>query len=264
MSALEGRLAVIGAGSMGRTILAGLLAAGVQADQVVATARSEQTRQRVADELGVETTDDNAAAVREADVVLLATKPAVALRVAEALPVKEGAVLVSVVAGLSTAALEQALPNARVVRAMPNTAAAVGESMTGLSAGATGQDALPVAEALLGAVGRTVVLPEDQQDLVVATSGSGIAYLYLVAEAMVEAGVTLGLARAQSSALVRQTFAGAAAMLGTEQHPTLLREQVTSPGGTTAAAIAELEAHGVRTALLEAMRAARDASAGLG
>ncbi|MCT1458663.1 pyrroline-5-carboxylate reductase [Aestuariimicrobium sp. p3-SID1156] len=265
-SPLDGRLAVIGAGSMGSAIIGGLLRAGVAPDQVVATTRTQGSGAKLAADLGIGTTTDNAEAVSGADVVLLAVKPKDILSVARQLPVAPGTVVVSVAAGISTAALEDALPEgARVVRAMPNTPAAVGLAMTGISAGTSADaEAVDIAERLLQAVGKVVVLPEPQQDLVVASAGSAVAYLFLVAEAMIDAGVTLGLTRRQADEMVRQTFAGAAGMLETGEHPGRLREQVTSPGGTTAAGLAALEAHGLRTALLEAMRAASERSAELG
>lgn len=261
---VQGRLALIGGGNMGRTILSGLLAAGVAPYQLVATARSAESRAKLA-ALGIQAIEDNAVAVTGAETVVLAVKPKDVLALAHDLPIESGTLLVSVAAGISTAALEGAVPGARVVRAMPNTPAAVGEGMTGISGGASaGPEDVERAAALLGSVGKVVEVPESQQDLVVAASGSGVAYLFLVAEAMIEAGVTLGLTRAQAGELVQQTFTGASAMLATGEHPTLLREAVTSPGGTTAAALQVLESHGLRTAFLEAMTAARDRSAELG
>ena len=265
MSPLNGRLAMLGAGSMGRAILQGLLAAGVGTDQLVATGRNPERLAQLAADLGIEVTDDNAAAVRDADVVVIAVKPKDVLALVEGLSFQEGTLLVSVAAGISAAALEAAAPTAHVVRVMPNTPARVGQGMSGISGGASATDEdVERAARLMSAVGRAVVVPENQQDLVVAACGSGVAYLFLVAEAMIESGVTLGLTRAQAAEMVTQTFTGASAMLATGEHPAMLREAVTSPGGTTAAALRTLEAHGVRTAFHEAMTAARDASAALG
>lgn len=264
-AALTGRLAMIGAGNMGRTILAGLLAAGVAPEQLAASTRSQASAERLAEELGIQTGTDNQAAVADADIVVLAVKPKDIVATVDSLDLAEGTVLVSVAAGISTAAIEAVAPGTHVVRVMPNTPAQQRQGMSGVSGGASASDAhvTQVVE-LMSAVGKAVVVPESQQDLVVAVSGSGVAYLYLVAESMISAGVTLGLTRAVAAEMVVQTFAGATAMLQTGEHPAVLRENVSSPGGTTVQALAQLEAHGIRTALLDAMTAARDASAGLG
>jgi pyrroline-5-carboxylate reductase len=149
---------------------------------------------------------------------------------------------------------------------MPNTPALVGQGMAALSPGSScTPQQLEQVRALLGASGRTVVVPESQQDAVTAVSGSGPAYVFYVADAMIEAGVMLGLSRATSAELTVQTLLGAATMLSeTGTHPVLLREAVTSPGGTTAAALRQLDAHGVRAAFLDAMEACRDRSRELG
>lgn len=259
------RLAVIGAGNMGGAIVQGLVASGaLQPSQIQVANRSERRLAPLAD-LGVGTGTDNQAAVQHADVVLLGVKPAMLAEVAGSLDLQPGTVLVSIAAGLTTTVVEQAQPQAHVVRAMPNTPAKVGQALTSISPGSSA-DAADVAlvRALFDAIGSTVVIDEAQQSIAIALSGSGVAYLYLVAEAMIEGGVTLGMPRDQATQVIVQTFTGAAAMLETGEHPGLLREQVTSPGGTTAAALQTLEAHGLRTALLEAMRAAvaRDAELG--
>jgi pyrroline-5-carboxylate reductase len=179
-------------------------------------------------------------------------------------------VVVSLAAGIPTAALERWLPDATpVVRVMPNTPLLVGRAMCVLSPGRHADEAaLGTAEALLGAVGRTVRVPESQQDAATALSGSGPAYLFLVAEAMIEAGVALGLARPVATQLVSATVDGAGGLLTDDAagpaHPALLREAVTSPGGTTAAALRVLEAHGLRAAFADAAEACRDTSRALG
>ena len=264
-AALTGRLAMIGAGNMGRTILAGLLAAGVTPDQLAASTRSQASAERLAEELGIQTGTDNQAATADAQIVVLAVKPKDVVATVADLDLTEGTVVVSVAAGISTAAIEAVAPGCHVVRVMPNTPAQQREGMSGVSGGASASEehVAQVVE-LMSAVGKAVVVPESQQDLVVAASGSGVAYLYLVAESMINAGVTLGLTRAAAVEMVVQTFAGATAMLQTGEHPAVLRENVSSPGGTTVQALAQLEAHGIRTAFLDAMTAARDASAGLG
>jgi pyrroline-5-carboxylate reductase len=166
-------------------------------------------------------------------------------------------------AGIPTRAIEKHIPDGvAVVRVMPNTPALVDEGMAAISAGThCDDDHLATAEALLSTTGRVVRVPEKQQDAVTAISGSGPAYLFFVVEAMIEAGVHLGLPRTTATELVVQTVVGSAKLLReTGTHPTVLREQVTSPGGTTAAAIRELEDHKVRAAFITAMEAARDRS----
>jgi pyrroline-5-carboxylate reductase len=174
-----------------------------------------------------------------------------------------GALVVSLAAGVDTESIKSQLPDGTpVVRVMPNTPAQVDEGMAAISPGShCSDDHLAEAEALLASVGRVIRIPERQQDAVTAISGSGPAYVFYVIEAMIEAGVVLGLPRDTATELVVQTVYGAATMVReTGQHPSLLREQVTSPGGTTASALRELEIHKVRAAFLAAMEAARNRS----
>jgi pyrroline-5-carboxylate reductase len=197
--------------------------------------------------------------------VLIAVKPQDidALLDATAPHLRPGQLVVSVAAGVPTARLEAHLPDGvAVVRAMPNTPALVDEGMAAISPGThCDDDHLLIAESLLSTTGRVVRVPEKQQDAVTAISGSGPAYLFFVVEAMIEAGVHLGLPRSTATELVVQTVVGSAKLLReTGEHPTVLREQVTSPGGTTAAAIRELESHSVRAAFMTAMEAARNRS----
>ena len=209
-------------------------------------------------------------AAADAEVVVVAVKPADAVDAlescAEALP--EGALVLSIAAGVTIAALEAAAPGRPVVRAMPNTGALVGRGAAAIAAGthATELD-LEVCERILGSVGIVVRVPEAQLDAVTGLSGSGPAYVFLVAEAMIEAGVLVGLPRDTSEQLVRQTLLGAATLLDDgDATPESLRAAVTSPGGTTAAGLAVLEAHGVRAAFLDAVEAAtrRSERAGTG
>lgn len=256
MSVDFGRLTMIGAGNMGGAIIAGLIAAGTDPSSITAVEAFEARREQLVSEWGIKATADRATGVADADVVVLAVKPKQVAEALTGLPVRDGVLLVSIAAGISTAELEELLPSARVVRVMPNTAALVGQGMAGISGGSSARpEDVEVAVALLSSVGKAIVVPESQQDLITASSGSGIAYLFMVAESMIESAVALGMTRAQASDVVRQTFAGASAMLATGEHPVILREQVTSPGGTTAAGLATLEAHGLRTAILDAMTA---------
>jgi pyrroline-5-carboxylate reductase len=176
---------------------------------------------------------------------------------------RPGQLLVSLAAGITTAFIESRVPaGVAVVRVMPNTPALVDEGMAAISPGSHCDDAhLAEAESLMASTGRVLRIPEKQQDAVTAISGSGPAYIFFVVESMIEAGVHLGLPRATATELVVQTLVGSAKMLReTGTHPTVLREQVTSPGGTTASALRELEIHRVRAAFLAAMEAARNRS----
>ena len=179
---------------------------------------------------------------------------------------RPGQLVVSLAAGITTGFIESRIPDGvAVVRVMPNTPALVDEGMAAISRGSHCDEAhLDEAESLMASTGRVIRVPERQQDAVTAISGSGPAYLFFVVEAMIEAGVHLGLPRTTSTELVVQTVVGSAKLLReTGEHPTVLREQVTSPGGTTAAAVRELEDHKVRAAFLTAMEAARDRSRSL-
>ena len=179
---------------------------------------------------------------------------------------RAGQLVVSLAAGITTDYIEKHIPDGiAVVRVMPNTPALVDEGMAAISAGThCDEEHLAAAEGMLSVTGRVVRVPEKQQDAVTAISGSGPAYLFFVVEAMIEAGVHLGLPRSTATELVVQTVVGSAKLLReTGTHPTVLREQVTSPGGTTAAAIRQLEDHKVRAAFIMAMEAARDRSVAL-
>lgn len=259
-----GTVAVLGAGMMGGTIVAGLLRAGHPASSVVIAERLTGRGEQFAAEHGVELLGNREAAAF-GDTVLVAVKPGDVTALLDEIgpSLKPGALVVSVAAGLSLQTLESHLPaGTAVVRVMPNTPALVGEGMSALSAGSgCSPEQLAGARSLLDAAGRTVEVPEGYLDAVTAVSGSGPAYVFYVAEAMIEAGVHLGLPRTTSTELAVQTLYGAAAMLReTGTHPALLREQVTSPAGTTAAALRTLDDQGVRAAFLAAMEAARDRS----
>jgi pyrroline-5-carboxylate reductase len=204
---------------------------------------------------------DNADAARTADTLVLVVKPQDMGGLLGEIHdhVAPGNLVVSLAAGITTTYLESRLPEGRaVVRVMPNTPALVDQGMAAVSAGAH-CDASHLAEAqsLLAATGKVLEVPEKLQDAVTAISGSGPAYIFYVVEAMIEAGVVLGMPRSTATELVVQTLFGAATMIKeTGQHPTVLREQVTSPGGTTAAALRELDDHKVRAAFITAMEAA--------
>ncbi|WP_232549156.1 pyrroline-5-carboxylate reductase [Propioniciclava soli] len=261
-------LAVIGTGVMGETLLAGLLRSGWHPTDLVAADRREARRQEIEGRYGVRTLD-NGPATALADTVVLVVKPQ---DVGEVLPeiaesLRPGALVVSLCAGVTTEKLEAGLPDGTpVVRVMPNTPAQVSEGMAAVSAGAHASASdLDQVVGVMGAVGRALVVPERYQDAVTAISGSGPAYLFFVVEAMIDAGVQLGLPRDTATALVTQTVFGSAKLLvETGEHPNLLRERVTSPAGTTAAALRHLEERSVKAAFMAAMEAARDRSAELG
>jgi pyrroline-5-carboxylate reductase len=259
------RLAVVGAGVMGETIIAGLVASGWEPGQVVAVDRYPDRVDEVARKHGIRSGGTIPAAVADADAVLLAVKPQDARGVLAEIggAIRPGAAVVSICAGISTATIEGALPpGTPVVRVMPNTPAKVGEGMSAISAGsAATQEHLDLASSMLGSIGKVVTVPEQYQDAVTAVSGSGPAYVFYVVEAMVDAGVLLGLPRDIATTLAVQTLYGSAKLLvETGEHPGRLREQVTSPGGTTAAALRELDAHAVKAAFADATEACRDRS----
>jgi len=253
------RIAILGGGRIGEALLAGLLSAG-WTDIVVTSRRDERVRE-LADRHGVDATTTNRDAVDGAAIVVVAVKPqdidALLEDIGSALTPEQ--TVLSVAAAITTAHIEQRIAEGvPVVRAMPNSPSTVHEGMAGIAAGAHASDAqLDVAENVLSHLGRVVRVPEQAMDAITAVSGSGPAYFALLAEAMIEAGILLGLSREISTTLVVQTMLGTAKQLRDEgMHPVELRESVTSPGGTTIAAIRELEQAGVRAAFLNAIQAA--------
>ncbi len=268
MTAGSPRIAILGAGKIGEALLSGVLAAGRPAATLSFTERSDVRGAELSERYGVAATTNSKAAV-DADVLVVAVKPQdiepLLLDLADS--ITPGTLVVSLAAGLPTALYERHLPaGTPVVRVMPNTALLLGEAMSAISAGSHATDEhLAVVEELLSSVGKVVRVPESQQDAVTALSGSGPAYFFYLVEAMIDAGILLGLPRTVSTDLIIQSAVGAAIMLrDTGEHPVALREAVTSPGGTTIAAIRELENHGVRAAMLAAIEAAAIRSAELG
>ena len=261
-------VAILGGGKIGEALLSGLLRGAREPQDVVVSERYPDRVEYLTATYGVEVLDPRDA-VERATVVVVAVKPQdVDTVLAEISPALESRhVLVSVAAGITIAHLEAHLPDATsVVRCMPNTPALVDEGMTAISPGThAGAGQLDVAEALLASVGKVVRVPESQLDAVTALSGSGPAYFFLLVEAMIDAGVLLGLPRAIAKDLVVQTAVGSAVLLrDSGEHPVQLREAVSSPAGTTVAAIRELEVHGLRVAVLAAAEAAARRAAELG
>ena len=252
----------VGVGNMGGAILDGLLARGWSTDDLSTVGRRvEEARDGVA-------YGTLAQMVPAAEVVLVAVKPAgMAGVLADLGPhLSEGTVVVSVAAGLGLAALESALGTGHpVVRVMPNTPAKVGEGVSVLSAGsAATEDHLELVAEIFRAVGIVEVVPESLQDAVTGVSGSGPAYVFAMADALIEAGVQQGLPRPIARRMAVQTFLGASAMLAQGEHPVQLREAVSSPGGTTVLGLRELDRHGVRSAIFDAVEASRRRSEELG
>lgn len=260
-------VAIFGAGVMGEALLSGLLRGEAPAMEVVITERRPERAQQIHDSHGVRVLN-NAEAAEEADTLVLVVKPQdMEALLGEIAPlVKPDALVISLAAGITCDTIAAGLPEGHpVVRVMPNTPALVDEGMSAIAAGATcDRGHLDEAAELLSSVGQVVEVPEHYLDAVTAISGSGPAYIFYVVEAMIEAGVLLGLPRATATSLVVQTLVGAAAMLReTGEHPTVLRENVSSPAGTTVAAIRQLDEHKVRAAFVSAMVAARDRSSEL-
>ncbi|HEX5345575.1 MAG TPA: pyrroline-5-carboxylate reductase [Pseudonocardiaceae bacterium] len=261
-------IAVLGTGKIGEALLSGLLDAGRSPDDLMFTERYPDRAAELEQTYRVRAVD-TATAAGKADVLIVAVKPQdIDPLLAElAGLIRPSTLVVSLCAGLPTALYERRLPDGvPVVRVMPNTPMLVGEAMSAISAGRFAADAhLQLTEELLGSVGKVVRVPESQQDAVTALSGSGPAYFFYLVEAMIDAGIMLGLPRPMVTELITQSAVGAARMLReTGEHPVLLREAVTSPGGTTIMAIRELERHGVRAAIVAAIEAARDRSVELG
>jgi pyrroline-5-carboxylate reductase len=257
------KIAILGAGKLGESLLAGLLSSGWK--DVVVTVRREERAEELRERYNADVSLSNADAVDGAAVIVLAVKPQDIDPLLEEIgkTLTPDQTVLSVAAAIPTAVIErQIAPGVPVVRAMPNTPATVHEGIAGICPGAHATEPnLALAEDVLGHVGQTVRLTEPYMDAVTAVSGSGPAYFALLAEAMIEAGILLGLSREISTKLVVQTMFGTAKLLRDEKmHPVELRESVTSPGGTTIQAIKELEQAGVRAAFLNAINAAMERS----
>jgi pyrroline-5-carboxylate reductase len=261
-------LAILGCGKIGEALLAGLLRGDLAASDVVVAEHYPDRAAFLTETYGVRVLDvDEAASI--ARTLILAVKPQdIATLLGELKPVvTPDQLVVSVAAGITTAQLARGLgEGVPVVRCMPNTPALVDQAITAIAPGPNADDThLATARSLLQAVGKVVQVSESQLDAVTAMSGSGPAYFFYLVEAMIDAGVNLGLPRALATELIVQTAVGASVMLrDSGEHPVQLREAVTSPGGTTVAGIRELEVHGVRAAMVAAIEAAARRSAELG
>ncbi|HWB03299.1 MAG TPA: pyrroline-5-carboxylate reductase [Verrucomicrobiales bacterium] len=254
------KLACLGSGKMGTALLQGIVARGVctAADIVISDPIAAAVAAARTAVPGVNVAESNTEAVRGADAVLLCVKPYGIVPLVESLREPPSTLLISIAAGVTLPQMEAAAGGHRVVRVMPNTPALVGKGAAAYAPGSKATEAdCSLTEKLLSAVGTVTRVPERLLDAVTGLSGSGPAYIYTVIEALADGGVAEGLTKEQALQLAAQTVAGAAEMvLQTGLHPAVLRDQVTSPGGTTIAALATLEAKGLRSALIEAVRTA--------
>jgi pyrroline-5-carboxylate reductase len=261
-------VAVIGAGAMGEAIIRGLLAAGWTPEEVSAADTDRGKVERLASELGMHSTDDAAAAIPHRDVVVVVVKPDHVAEVIRrmAVVIDPAQVVVSVAAGIPISTYEEGLPGIPVVRAMPNTPALLGAGAAAIAAGTHAQaDHMVLAATGLGAVGVVVEVPESLIDAVTAVSGSGPAYVFLLSETMQAAARDLGLPPDVARTLVNQTILGAGRMLTeTGSDASTLRERVTSPGGTTAAAMKVFEEGGFGRLVTAAIAAAEQRGKELG
>ena len=262
----ERKIAVLGAGQIGEALIGGLLSSGWRsASDLAASTRREERAAELRERHGIAVTLSNSEAAAGAALVVIAVKPQdIEALLGEIGPlIQPEQTVLSIAAAIPTAAIERHLGRGvPVVRAMPNTPSVVHEGMAGVCAGShAAEENMSLAEEALRHLGAVVRVSEPYMDAVTAVSGSGPAYFALLAEAMIEAGILLGLSREVSTQLVVQTMLGTAKQLrDLKLHPVELREMVTSPGGTTIAAIRELEQAGVRAAFLNAIQAAMDRS----
>ena len=267
---IDHRIGILGAGNMGCAILRGLLAAKeVSPQQLCASDVNVKRLSELEAVLGISTTSNNRELLKFADVVVLSVKPQMLSEVLDEMgdAWRPDCLLLSVLAGVSTATLEARLPtHVRVARAMPNTAAVVLQAATAIAAGSrVEQSDMDVARALFDCVGHTVQVPEKLMDAVTGLSGSGPAFVLLALEAMTDGAVCAGMPRPMAVELAAQTMAGTAQMLiQSDEHPAVLKDRVTSPAGTTMAGLMELESAGVRHAFARAVIRAAERAAELG
>ncbi|OGR93066.1 MAG: pyrroline-5-carboxylate reductase [Elusimicrobia bacterium RBG_16_66_12] len=256
------RIAVIGAGHMAGAMIGGMVRSKLLAPKnIIAARRSPDALAELQRKWGVKTSTDNKKAACEADIVILAVKPQMAKKVLEELSgsIRADQLVISVMAGVTTAAINAGLRvPCPVVRAMPNTPCLVDAGATAICAGEHAEDKdLAKAEAVFGAVGLVVTLPESALDAVTGLSGSGPVYIYMAIEAMIDGGVKMGIPRAIAAKLAAQTVYGAAKLvIETGKHPAVLKDEVTTPGGTAITAIHVLESKGLRSVLIDGVEAA--------
>jgi pyrroline-5-carboxylate reductase len=263
----ENTVAILGCGSMGTAILSGMLHHGINPQQVKVTAKRTESAEALAKKHKVTAyateyqPNANNLAVEGAQLVLLAVKPAYITEVLDQVSsvLHENALIVSVAAGVTTATIEKHVPKSvSVVRAMPNTPALIGKGVTGISAGSrVSQEQLALVDELFSAVGKTLVIPEEQIDALSTISGSGPAYVFYFIEEFIKASMAQGFSQEESYLMVSETFLGAAALLvKTQDDPADLRRQVTSPNGTTMKAVAVMEEANLHDLFIKATSAA--------
>ena len=266
---IEGTIGFVGTGNMAEALIRGLVHAGVAGkEQVLGSDPREERCSEMTQRYGVRVVRDNVEVAKQAEILVLSVKPQVMAKVLDQVGphIHPHALVISIAAGIPLAAIESKLPQARVIRTMPNTPALVGAGATAIAAGghATDDD-IEAARRIFDSVGRTIVLEESQMDAVTGLSGSGPAYIFLIIEALSDAGVKVGLSRYNALALAAQTVLGSAKLLiETNEHPGRLKDMVTSPGGTAIAGLHTLEAGGLRTTLMNAVEAATRRSRELG
>lgn len=263
---LKKKIAVIGAGNMGGALIRGLVKT-VEATQVTAVDIDSELLKRLQREVGVNVSEDATSVVAASDVVVIAIKPQHLSDVAGLrASVTPGHLIVSIAAGVSTSTLESVFGSVPVVRTMPNILAQVGASVAGLCTGRfSNEQHLGIASAILGAVGETVIVDENQMDAVTGLSGSGPAYVFALIDALADGGVKCGLPKATATKLAIQTVLGAARMVvESGEHPMSLKDKVTSPGGTTIAGLKALEDGDFKATVMNAVEAATKRSAELG
>ena len=260
-------LSIIGGGVMAEAILSRLLKQSVfTASTVLVSEPRTERRDFLAGEYQVEVTPDNQTAISAGEILLLAIKPQVFDSVVANIEPNPDSIIISILAGVTINKLEQAFPNNPVIRVMPNTPATVGAGMTAIAAGTkANEEHIDRAKSIFTAIGEVVEVPESMMDAVTGLSGSGPAFVALAIEALADGGVASGLPRAIALQLAIQTVLGTATLIKeTEIHPGVLKDRVTSPGGTTIAGVAELESKGFRSALIEAVKTATERSKELG
>jgi pyrroline-5-carboxylate reductase len=266
---IEKKIGFLGAGNMAEALLRGLLRGHAKPEGILASGPRQDRMDELRQKYGIATTTDNLELVAGSDIVVLAVKPQIMRKVLDEIAekIRPDALVISIAAGIPIAAIEQRLkPGMRVVRTMPNTPALVDAGATAIAGGGHAtKDDLAIAKKIFDAVGVTVVLDEYQLDAVTGLSGSGPAYIFLILEALSDAGVKVGLSRRTSQLLAAQTVLGSAKLLlETNEHPGRLKDMVTSPGGTAITGLHTLEHGGVRTTLIDAVEAATKRSHELG
>jgi len=263
------KIAFIGAGNMGEALLSGLLKSNLtNPENIIATDILEDRLAQIAEKWGVSTTSDNAEAVRLADVIVLCVKPQTIKDVLSAIKdtLREEQLIISILAGITTETINKSVgKNNPVIRVMPNIPAIVDEAASGLCLGKYAQDIhKEIAFRIFSAVGEVELVNESQMDVITGLSGSGPAYIYMIIEALTDGGVMMGLSREIATRLATQTVLGSAKLVReTGIHPAMLKDQVTTPGGTAISAIKELETHGLRPMLIRAVETATKKSSEL-